>query len=63
MLAIEIRDLKPAKKHVSLLFLHVHKDNVAAQKVYQRFDFVRLPEFEENNLYLMPHKLDLSEEA
>lgn len=32
MLAIEIRDLKPAKKHVSLLFLHVHKDNVAAQK-------------------------------
>ena len=60
-LAKQIRDSKPASKHVDLLFLHVHKENEPAQRVYQRFDFERVPDFEENNLYLMAHKLDLSD--
>ena len=60
-LAKQIRDSKPASKHVELLFLHVHKENVAAQRVYQRFEFERVPGFEENDLYLMSHKLDLSD--
>jgi len=34
-----------------------HKENEPAQRVYQRFDFERVPDFEENNLYLMAHKL------
>ncbi len=60
MLATEIRETKPPSKHVDLLTLHVHKDNVVAQKLYKRFEFERLPGFEENDLYLMSHKLNLS---
>ena len=60
-LAIEIRDSKPASKHVDLLILHVHKENLKAQRLYHRFSFERVPDFEENNLYLMSHKLDLSD--
>ena len=60
-LAKQIRDSKPASKHVEQLFLHVHKDNLAAQAVYERFDFERVPGFEENDLLLMSHKLDLSD--
>lgn len=60
-LAIEIRDSKPPSKHVDLLLLHVHKDNIVAQKVYERFEFQRLSGFDENDMYVMTHKLDLSE--
>lgn len=60
-LALEIHDTKPASKHVDLLFLQVHKDNIAAKKVYERFEFERLPAFEENSLYVMSRKLDLNE--
>ena len=60
-LALEIHDTKPASKHVDLLFLKVHKDNIAAKKVYERFEFERLPAFEENSLYVMSRKLDLNE--
>lgn len=62
MLAIQIRDTKKKAKHVDLLCLHVHKDNEPARKVYERFEFEKLPGFEENNLHLMVHKLDLSHE-
>jgi len=60
-LAIEIRESKKPSKHVDLLFLHVHKDNIVAQKVYERFEFERLPDFDENDMYVMAHKLDWSE--
>lgn len=63
MLALEIRDSKPPSKHVELLFLHVHKDNVAAQKVYKRHDFQSLKGFEKNDLHVMAHKLNLEEEG
>ena len=63
MLALQIRDSKPPSKHVDLLFLHVHKDNFAAQKVYERFEFERLSAFEENSQHVMVHRLDLSEEG
>lgn len=62
MLAIEIRDTKKKAKHVDLLCLHVHKDNEPARKVYERFEFEKLSGFEENNLHMMFHKLDLSQE-
>lgn len=61
MFALEIQSTKPPSKHVDLLFLHVHKDNVAAQKVYERHDFQLLEGFEKNNLYVMAHKLNLEE--
>ena len=59
--AKEIKETKKPKKHVEQIFLHVHKDNVAAQKVYQRFDFELLEGFESNDHILMSHKLNLSE--
>ena len=60
-LAKEIRETKQLKKHVEQLFLHVHMDNLPAQKVYQRFDFVLLDGIETNGHLLMSHKLDLTE--
>ena len=55
--AAEIRKTKPPKKHVKLLILHVHRDNASAQRLYQKFDFVRLPEFERNNHFAMYRRL------
>lgn len=54
-----IRDEKPAKKHVHLLTLKVHRENIAAQKVYQRYGFELLPGFEDNAHFVMQHNLAL----
>ena len=48
-LALEIRGEKPPSKHVELLTLRVHNDNVGAQKVYQRAGFELLEDFELND--------------
>ncbi len=57
--AIEINTDGPPKKHVSQLILSVHKDNIAAQKVYQRFEFELVPGYEFNDHLVMVHFLDL----
>lgn len=46
-------------KHVDLLTLKVHRENVAAQKVYQRYGFELLHGFEDKEHLVMQHKLDL----
>lgn len=58
-LALDIRDAKPPSKHVDLLTLKVHRNNLAAQKVYNRFAFELLDGFEDNEHLMMFHKLDL----
>ena len=60
-IAKKVRETKKAKKHITQLFLHVHKDNVPAQKVYQRFEFELLDGFESNNHLIMSHKLNLED--
>ena len=37
--AEKIREDKPPKKHVELLTLRVHRENIPAQKLYQRYGF------------------------
>ena len=58
-LALQIREGKPPSKHVDLLTLKVHRHNVAAKKVYNRFGFELLEGFEDNEHLMMFHKLDL----
>ncbi len=58
-MAIEIRDSKPPSKHVELLTLMVHRDNVPAQKLYERYGFEILPGFERDDHFAMSHRLDL----
>ena len=60
--ASEIRTTKPAKKHVELLMLQVHKDNLAAHRLYDNFDFVAMSNFENNDHIVMSHKLAVLEE-
>lgn len=59
--ALEIREGKPPSKHVDLLTLKVHRHNIAAQKVYNRFGFEPLDGFEDNEHLMMVHRLDLEE--
>jgi ribosomal protein S18 acetylase RimI-like enzyme len=58
-LAVQIRREKPPSKHVDLLTLKVHRDNLAAQKVYGRFGFELLCGFEDKQHLVMFHKLAL----
>lgn len=58
-LALQIIQEKPPSKHVDLLTLKVHRQNVAATKVYNRFGFELLDGFEDNEHVMMFHKLDL----
>lgn len=60
-LAKEIKEEKPPSKHVDLLTLKVHRDNIAARKVYERYEFELLPGFEDNEHLVMSHKLDLGD--
>lgn len=57
--AEQIRKDKPAKKHVELLTLRVHRDNIAAQKLYQRYNFEFLSAFDENDHLAMQLSLAL----
>lgn len=57
LLACQIRNNKPAKKHVNLLTLKVHRENQAARKVYQRYGFELLAGFEDNAHFVMQHPL------
>lgn len=56
-MAEQIQEEKPAKKHVHLLTLKVHRENIAAQKVYERYGFELLPGFEDNSHFVMQHHL------
>jgi len=55
--AEETRQTKPAKKHVELLKLLVHRDYVAAQRLYQKYEFVALPHFENNDHIVTSQRL------
>ncbi len=57
--AEQIREDKPPKKHVELLTLRVHRDNIPAQKLYQRYGFKFLPAFDENDHLAMQLPLAL----
>jgi ribosomal protein S18 acetylase RimI-like enzyme len=57
--ALQIRVDKPPSKHVDLLTLKVHHQNIAAQKLYNRYGFELLDGFEDNEHLTMFHKLDL----
>lgn len=61
LLAKLIQEEKPPSKHVDLLTLKVHRENLAAQKVYHRYGFDLLHGFEDNAHLVMFHKLDLEE--
>lgn len=58
-IAKEVQETKPPGKHIQQLYLLVHKDNIAAQKVYKRFEFELLDGYEINNHLVMSHKLNL----
>ncbi len=58
-LALQIMRSKPPIKHVDLLTLKVHRQNVAAKKLYDRFGFELLDGFEDDEHLMMFHKLDL----
>lgn len=58
-LAKQIRDEKPPSKHVDLLTLKVHRDNIPARKFYERYGFELLDGFEDNEHLVMSLKLDL----
>lgn len=55
--AEDIRKTKPARKHVELLMLFVHRDNVAAQRLYEKYEFVALPHFESKDHIVMSQRL------
>jgi ribosomal protein S18 acetylase RimI-like enzyme len=59
LLAKQIKEGKPPSKHVDLLTLKVHRENVSAQMVYKRFGFELLDGFEDNEHLVMSHKLDI----
>lgn len=58
-MALTIREEKPPSKHVDLLTLKVHRENIAAKKLYERFGFDLLEGFEDNEHLMMFHKLNL----
>lgn len=60
-LAKQIKQEKPPSKHVDLLTLKVHRENIPARKVYERYGFELLPGYEDNEHFVMSHKLDLEE--
>ena len=60
-LAKQIQQEKPPGKHVGLLTLKVHRENAAARKVYERYGFELLPGFEDNEHFVMSHRLELGE--
>lgn len=60
-IAKQIKDEKPPSKHVDLLTLKVHRENIPARKVYERYGFEVLEGFEDNEHLVMSHKLDLGE--
>jgi len=62
-MAITIRDSKPPSKHVELLTLMVHRDNLPAQKLYQRYGFELLDGFERDDHFAMSHRLDLDSDS
>lgn len=57
--ALQVRVAKPPSKHVDLLTLKVHRHNIAAQKLYNRYNFELLDGFEDKDHLMMFHKLDL----
>ena len=61
-LARQIRQHKPPAKHVDLLTLKVHRDNIAALNVYKRSGFEVLPGFDDDKHLVMSYKLELGEE-
>lgn len=61
LLAKQIQQEKPPSKHVDLLTLKVHRENAAARKVYERYGFELLPGFEDNEHFVMSHRLELGE--
>lgn len=58
-MALEIRDAKPPSKHVELLTLKAHRENIPAQKLYERYGFVLLEGFEDDQHLVMSHRLNL----
>jgi ribosomal protein S18 acetylase RimI-like enzyme len=61
-LARQIRHHKPPNKHVDLLTLKVHRNNVAALNVYKRYGFEVLSGFDDDKHLVMFYKLELGEE-
>lgn len=59
--AMQRNENKAPKKHVKQLILLVHKDNKAAQRLYEKFDFVLVPDYERNEHFAMSHQLNLSD--
>ncbi len=59
LLAKQIQQEKPPSKHVDLVTLKVHRDNVAARRLYERYGFELLHGFDDNEHLMMSHKLDL----
>ncbi len=58
-LAGEIRDQKPPSKHVELLTLKVHHENISAQKLYRHYGFELLDGFKDNHHFAMSYRLNL----
>ena len=61
LLAKQIQQEKPPSKHVDLVTLKVHRDNVAARRLYERYGFELLPGFEDNEHLVMSLRLDTGE--
>ncbi len=59
LLAKQIQQEKPPSKHVDLITLKVHRDNVAARRLYERYGFELLHGFDDNEHLMMSHKLGL----
>lgn len=53
--AADIRKTRPPKKHVKLLILQVHKDNTPARRLYEKFEFVAMPDFASHDHIVMSH--------
>lgn len=60
-LARQIRQEQSPGKHADLLTLKVHRDNITARKVYERFGFELLAGFEDKEHLVMSHRLDPGE--
>ena len=61
LLARQIQQEKPPSKHAELLTLKVHRENVTARKVYERYGFELLPGFEDDEHLMMSHRLELGQ--
>lgn len=57
----QIKQEKSPRKHVDLLTLKVHRENMAAQRLYNRYGFEILEGFEDNEHLVMQLKLDLGD--